>query len=342
MAELFGTTSKGEVCRLYQMKNQKGMEVLVSDYGATVVSLSVLDKQGRPVDVVLGYDSVRDYERGTLFFGGVIGRVANRIGKARFCLNGRSYHLTANDHGNTLHGGRDFTNQRKWETLEVQDQKVVFSLFSPNGDQGFPGAVELQVTYILTEENELRICYRGKCQDDTVLNLTNHSYFNLAGHASGTVEEQEVQILAQAYTRTDAQSIPTEEIVLVEGTPMDFRRKKKIGSEIGEDYEDLRLAGGYDHNYVLEGTGMRKAAWMYAPATGIGMEVYTDLPGMQFYTANYVEGERGKKGAVYEKRGGACFETQYFPDSVNQPDFETPLVRKGEVYGSATVYRFTS
>lgn len=342
MKESFGVTEKGEECGLYRMRNGTGMEVLVSDYGASVVRISVPDNKGRPVDVVLGYDSARDYERGTLFFGGVIGRVANRIGQAHFQLNGKTYRLTANDHGNTLHGGRDFTNQRKWETLEAQEQKVVFALFSPDGDQGFPGAVRLQVTYSLTEENELQIRYLGKAQADTILNLTNHSYFNLAGHDSGTVEDQEVQILAQAYTRTDGQSIPTGEIVPVEGTPMDFRRKKKIGSEIGEDYEDLKLAGGYDHNYVLDGTGMRKAALMHAPATGITMEVCTDLPGMQFYTANYVEGERGKNGAVYEKRGGACFETQYFPDSVNQSAFETPLAREGEVYESSTIYRFSS
>ena len=342
MAQLFGTTKKGEKSWIYRMKNQKGMEVLVSDYGASIVSLYVPDRQGHPVDVVLGYDSVEGYEQGTLFFGGVIGRVANRIGGARFLLNGNTYPLTANDHGNTLHGGRDFTNQRIWETLEAKEQEVTFSLVSPNGDQGFPGEVQIQVTYALTDDNELRIRYQGKAREDTVLNLTNHSYFNLAGHASGSVEDQEVQIQAQAFTRTDACSIPTGEFVPVDGTPMDFRRRKKIGKEIEEDYEALSLAGGYDHNYVLDGVGLRKVALMYAQETGIAMEVSTDLPGMQFYTANFVAGERGKEGAVYEQRSGACFETQYFPDSVNQHSFETPLVRGGEMYDTVTVYRFVS
>ncbi|EDS08735.1 aldose 1-epimerase [[Clostridium] scindens ATCC 35704] len=333
-------TSKGEEARLFTIQNDKGMEIKVSDYGATLVQVRVPDKEGRLLDVVLGYDDVQGYEAGNAFFGATIGRVANRIGNGEFRLGGRTYELTRNDGQNTLHGGRDFYNKRIWKTGETQEDHVEFLMDSPSGDQGFPGNVKISVTYTLTKDNEVKIHYRAVPDADTLMNLTNHSYFNLSGHASGTVLDQEVMLYADAYARADSQSIPTGEIVPVSGTPMDFRQLKPVGAEIEEAYEALEFGKGYDHNWVLNGNGYRKAAFMRSKESGIAMEVYTDLPGMQFYTANFVDHEKGKAGAVYNMRQAACFETQYFPDAVHKDHFEGPEVKAGEVYETTTAYRF--
>ena len=340
MTHSFGMTSKGEETRLFTIQNDKGMEIKVSDYGATLVQVRVPDKEGRLLDVVLGYDDVQGYEAGNAFFGATIGRVANRIGNGEFRLGGRTYELTRNDGQNTLHGGRDFYNKRIWKTGETQEDHVEFLMDSPSGDQGFPGNVKISVTYTLTKDNEVKIHYRAVPDADTLMNLTNHSYFNLSGHASGTVLDQEVMLYADAYARADSQSIPTGEIVPVSGTPMDFRQLKPVGAEIEEAYEALEFGKGYDHNWVLNGNGYRKAAFMRSKDSGIAMEVYTDLPGMQFYTANFVDHEKGKAGAVYNMRQAACFETQYFPDAVHKDHFEGPEVKAGEVYETTTAYRF--
>ena len=340
MTHSFGMTSKGEEARLFTIQNDKGMEIKVSDYGATLVQVRVPDKEGRLLDVVLGYDDVQGYEAGNAFFGATIGRVANRIGNGEFRLGGRTYELTRNDGQNTLHGGRDFYNKRIWKTGETQADHVEFLMDSPSGDQGFPGNVKISVTYTLTKDNEVKIHYRAVPDADTLMNLTNHSYFNLSGHASGTVLDQEVMLYADAYARADSQSIPTGEIVPVSGTPMDFRQLKPVGAEIEEAYEALEFGKGYDHNWVLNGNGYRKAAFMRSKESGIAMEVYTDLPGMQFYTANFVDHEKGKAGAVYNMRQAACFETQYFPDAVHKDHFEGPEVKAGEVYETTTAYRF--
>ena len=340
MTHSFGMTSKGEEARLFTIQNGKGMEIKVSDYGAALVQVRVPDKEGRLLDVVLGYDEVQGYEAGNAFFGATIGRVANRIGNGEFRLGGRTYELTRNDGQNTLHGGRDFYNKRIWKTGETQEDHVEFLMDSPSGDQGFPGNVKISVTYTLTKDNEVKIHYRAVPDADTLMNLTNHSYFNLSGHASGTVLDQEVMLYADAYARADSQSIPTGEIVPVSGTPMDFRQLKPVGAEIEEAYEALEFGKGYDHNWVLNGNGYRKAAFMRSKESGIAMEVYTDLPGMQFYTANFVDHEKGKAGAVYNMRQAACFETQYFPDAVHKDHFEGPEVKAGEVYETTTAYRF--
>lgn len=337
MTHSFGMTSKGEEARLFTIQNGKGMEIKVSDYGAALVQVRVPDKEGRLLDVVLGYDDVQGYEAGNAFFGATIGRVANRIGNGEFQLGGRTYELTRNDGQNTLHGGRDFYNKRIWKTGE---DHVEFLLDSPSGDQGFPGNVKISVTYTLTKDNEIKIQYRAVPDADTLINLTNHSYFNLSGHASGTVLAQEVMLDADAYARADSQSIPTGEIVPVSGTPMDFRQLKPIGAEIDEAYEALEFGKGYDHNWVLNKKGYRKAAFMRSKESGIAMEVYTDLPGLQFYTANFVDHEKGKEGAVYNMRQAACFETQYFPDAVHKDHFEGPEVKAGEIYETTTAYRF--
>ncbi len=336
----FGTTSKGEKAALYTLKNSNGMEAAVSDYGAVLVKVLVPDREGKLRDVVLGYDDVSGYEAGTLYFGETVGRVANRISGGSFELNGRTYGLTQNDGSNTLHGGRDYYGKRMWTAEEADDSHVTFMLRSTDGDQGFPGASDIRVTYTLTQENEVKIHYHAVPEADTLLNLTNHSYFNLSGHASGLALDQEVMINADAYTEADAQSIPTGNVIPVEGTPMDFRKAKTVGQEIESDYEALIFGQGYDHNWVLNGSGYRQAASMYSKKTGIEMKVYTDLPGMQFYTGNFIVEEAGKEGAVYKKRQAVCFESQYFPDAVHKERFAGPVVRAGEVYDTTTVYQF--
>jgi len=337
----FGTTTKGEHATLYTLKNKKGMEIAVSDYGAVLVKVLVPDRDGNLVDVVLGYDDVKGYEAGTLYFGATVGRVANRIGGGSFELNGKTYKLTQNDNQNTLHGGTEYYDKRMWKVEAADESHVSLVLHSPDGDQGFPGEMDIHVTYTLTEENEVKLHYHAVPDRDTLLNLTNHSYFNLSGHASGKVLDQEVIICGDAYTRADKESIPTGELVCVEGTPMDFRKGKPIGRDIESDYEALIYGQGYDHNWALDGRGSRQAAAMYSEQSGIEMKVYTDLPGIQFYTGNFIESERGKKGAVYRKRQAACFETQYFPDAVHKEAFEGPVVRAGEVYDTVTTYQFS-
>ena len=317
------------------------MKAVVSDFGAALLKLYVPDKNGKSQDVVLGYETLEDYENGGDSVGATVGRVANRIGTGAFELNGKKYELTKNDNGeNTLHGGTDFYNKRMWDVKEEDDTHVVFALVSPDGDQGFPGEVKIEVSYTITEENELKIHYHAIPDQDTLLNMTNHSYFNLSGHASGTAWNAKVWIDADAFTETDAELIPTGTVVPVEGTPMDFRKEKVVEKEIGADYTPLKLAGGYDHNWVLNGKGFRKAASAESEETGIKMEVYTDLPGMQFYSGNFLAGSKGKEGAVYEKGYGICFETQYFPDAIHKENFESPITKAGEVYDTTTVYKF--
>ena len=338
MKKEFGATKSGEKASCYVLKNSKGMEAVVSDFGASLLKLYVPDKDGKTQDVVLGYETLEDYENGGDSLGATVGRVANRIGMAEFELNGKKYELTKND--NTLHGGIDFYNKRMWDVKEEDDTHVVFALVSPDGDQGFPGEVKIEVSYTITEENELKIHYHAIPDQDTLLNMTNHSYFNLSGHASGTAWNAKVWIDADAFTETDAELIPTGTVVPVEGTPMDFRKEKVVEKEIGADYTPLKLAGGYDHNWVLNGKGFRKAASAESEETGIKMEVYTDLPGIQFYSGNFRAGSKGKEGAVYEKGYGICFETQYFPDAIHKENFESPITKAGEVYDTTTVYKF--
>lgn len=337
----FGRTKEGEKASLYYLKNKNDMEIAVSDYGATLVKVLIPDKNGEIQDVVLGYDTSEEYERANEHFGATVGRVANRIGGASFVLHGKEYRLFANVDGNSLHGGKDFYGKRVWKVEREEPQKITFFLHSPDGDQGYPGNLDIRVTYELTDRNGIKITYHGTTDQDTPVNLTNHSYFNLSGHASGTVLEQKVMIDGDGYTRADAQSITTGEILPVEGTPMDFRSYKAIGAEIDEDVEALRLGRGYDHNWVLNGTGLRRVAGMVSEKTGIRMEVYTDLPGMQFYTANYLKQQPGKEGAVYRKRDGACFETQYFPDAIHKEHFAGPVLKAGEAYDTTTIYQFS-
>lgn len=337
----FGTTGDGRKAWLYTMKNDAGTTVSVTDYGAALVNVIVKGKDGIPLDVVLGYDDAAGYERGEASIGATVGRSANRIGGAQIEIGGRTYDLEKNDNGNNLHSGLDYYNKRFWEVAENGDDHVTFLLHSPDGDQGYPGALDMYVTYSLDEDNMLTIHYAAVPDQDTVINMTNHSYFNLNGHDSGSVLEHTVMLEADAFTPADAESIPTGEIRPVEGTPMDFRTAKKLGAEIDADYEPLRFGAGYDHNWVLKNeNGFDKVAEVTADRSGIRMEVWTDLPGVQMYTANFLDNEPGKDGAVYGSRSAVCLETQYYPDAIHHENFPGPVCRRGEKYDTRTAYRF--
>lgn len=344
----FGKTKDGKVVKSYTLTNKNGMKAVFLDYGAVLTSLMVPDKKGVFRDVVLGYDSLAGYENTTTYIGAFVGRNANRLGDGRFVIDEKEYFLEKNDGGkNNLHSGKTGYNKVLYEaetTEEDGEYMVEFSRLSPNGEQGFPGNLDVSVTYTLTDENELIIEYLAVPDADTIVNLTNHSYFNLAGHKSGSTLNQKVYIYADSFTPADANMIPTGEIRSVEGTPMDFREGKQIGQDIEADYEPLVLAGGYDHNYILRevaADAVELSARAEDETLGIGMEVYTNCPGMQFYTGNFLIGEKGgKDGMVYEKHGGFCFETQAYPDAPNKPEFPATVVRAGEEFDSTTVYRF--
>lgn len=337
----FGTTKAGDAVTLYALTNKNGMKAEFIDYGANIVSLYVPDKNGKLDDIVLGFDDVAGYEVNGCFFGSFIGRHGNRIGGAQFTLNGVTYELEKNDGANNLHGGTPGYNKVMYQT-ETTENSVTFSRTSPDMEQGYPGNLDIAVTYELTDGNELKITYRAASDKDTLCNVTNHSYFNLKGHDGGEITDHEVWIQANGFTETSDDLIPNGTIVDVTGTPMDFRTKKAIGDDIEADYKPLVIAGGYDHNYVLDKKSgvMEKVAELSEETTGRTMEVYTDLPGMQLYTGNFIEKEDGKNGTTYTKRTGVCFETQFFPNSVNVPSFESCVLKAGETFTSTTIYRF--
>lgn len=311
-------------------------------YGGAVRSLIVPDRDGNPVDVVLGFDTLEDYRAQDKYIGALVGRYANRIGGAKFTLNGAEYPLFANDGPNSLHGGQAGFDKRVWTVEELGGSTATLSLVSPDMEEGYPGRLEVRVTYTLSEGG-LAISYRARSDRDTVCNLTNHSYFNLSGHDSGSVEGQYIKLNASRYTPTGPGSIPTGEIAPVEDTPMDLRTAQPIGARIGEPFDQLAMAGGYDHNWVIDkhvGT-IWKAAAAWSPDTGIAMDTATTLPGVQFYAGNFLGGcPRGKGGAVYGDRCGFCLETQFFPDTPNKPGFPSCVLRAGEEYHSITVYSF--
>ena len=345
MVQKFGTLQDGTEVSLITIENKNGMRLSMTDYGARIVSLLVPDRDGQMRDVMLGYDNAADYEADGNAFGGTLGRVGNRIAGASFTLDGQTYTLDANDGKQCLHGGFHGYHQRMWR-YEVREDEcaIAFSLHSPHKDQGFPGALDVIVTYSLDEENALHIRYFAISDEATLINMTNHAYFNLNGHDRGDIEDQEVQIQAQFFTEINEQVYPNGNIVSVKGTPMDFLTQHKIGDKIEEKYVQLERAGGYDHNYVLdEYTGeIREVGRAYAPKTGIEMTISTDQPGMQFYTANFIaEGTKGKNGAVYGKRAAYCFETQGFPDAVHYTHFPDVVYEAGEPYDTETIYKFT-
>ncbi len=342
----FGTypdknASKREIF-LYTLSNKNGMKVSVSNLGAAVVKMTVPDRAGNFADVVLGFDKGEDYLKNPSFFGVVIGPNANRIGNASFSIDGRAYQLDVNDGVNNLHSHKENGyHKRLWQAFPEEDG-VRLELADVDGGMGFPGNKKICVEYSLSRDNELRIHYHGISDKKTLLNLTNHSYFNLDGHDSGRIEEHELWIGASCYTPADGGSIPYGTIAPVKGTPMDFTAAKKIGKEINADFEQLKFAGGYDHNWVIDGWDgrLRHCATVKAPESGRVMKVYTTLPGVQFYAGNFIEDQTGKGGAAYGFRGGLCLETQYFPDSVNKQQFPAAIFGEGREYDSVTVYRF--
>lgn len=339
MVKEFGKIREGEIANIFTLRNKQGMEIDVTNYGASLVSVRV-PKDNKIYDVVLGYDDVTGYENAGTYFGATVGRNANRIGNASFELNGIKYQLDKNDNDNNLHSGYDYYNKRLWNTNEVDEHNISFYIVSEHGDQGYPGEVLIEVMYELTDSNEISIHYYCKAKDDTIVNLTNHSYFNLNGHNSGTILNHKMWIDSDSYTPTDKYLIPTGEIVSVENTPMDFRIEKEVGQDINEDYDALKIATGYDHNYVLKGEGYRKVASIVADQSKITMEVYTDTPGLQVYSGNFLDNEPGKDNSIYQRQSGICFETQYFPDAINHDNFKSPIVKKGDIMSSVTTYKF--
>ena len=332
---------------VYTLANTHGVEVRVATYGGIIASLLAPDRDGRIADVVLGCDWVDGYVRGTPYFGAIVGRYANRIANARFTLDGATYQLAANNGPNHLHGGIVGFDKAIWraDPFGTADAVgVTLRHTSPDGDEGYPGTLNVRVTYTLTEQSELAVDYHATTDTATPINLTQHSYFNLAGAGSGDVLGHELQIAADAITPVDETLIPTGEIRPVLGGPFDFRTPRAIGAHIDDDEEQLRLGHGYDHNFVLRAGGgggvLVHAARVVEPASGRTLDVHTTEPGMQLYTANFLDGVRGKEGMTYGRRGALCLETQHYPDSPNRPAFPSCIVRPGDEYRSRTVFTF--
>jgi aldose 1-epimerase len=347
--EPFGATDRGETVSVYTLKNARGTEVRALDYGGIILSLRVGDRNGRFDDVVLGYDSLKDYVRASPYFGAIIGRYGNRIARGRFTLDGRTYTLAKNNGPNHLHGGLRGFDKVVWdvESFESPDGVgLVMRYTSPDGEEGYPGTLRATVTYTLTARNELIFDYHATTDRATPVNLTQHSYFNLAGDGQGDILGHVVTLNADHFTPVDSTLIPTGEIRSVTGTPFDFRTPTPIGARIAQDDEQLRYGRGYDHNVVLnkggDGGGQTVAARVYEPTSGRLMEIYTTEPGLQFYSGNFLDGSlRGKKGVVYKHRYGFAMETQHFPDTPNKPAFPSAILRPGEEYRSRTIYAFS-
>ena len=337
MKRPFGILPCGKEASLYTISGGK-LTACISDFGATLVKLYVPDGDGNMADVVLGFDDANEYAASTTYFGATVGRNANRVKDGSFMLGGKKIQMPINDGSNNLHSGPDGYSFRIWQVEHLEKHSITFRLESPDGDQGMPGNATIRVTYTLEAPATVRIRYDAICDKDTVFNLTNHSYFNLAGHDKP--EKAMSQILsmpARFFTPDDAQSIPTGEKRSVEGTPMDFRTPKPIGRDLGEDYDALKLQGGYDHNWEVF---TDPCAILSDPESGRTMAVSTDRPGIQFYSGNFLEGETGKDGVSYIYRGGIALETQYYPDSVNHPEWAQPITPAGTPYHSETCYRF--
>lgn len=348
MKTSFGSTPDGKEIFLYTLKNARGMEVTITTYGGIVVTLRVPDRHGVAGDVVLGYDSLSSYIAANPYFGALIGRYGNRIGKARFSLNGAEYVLPANDGPNHLHGGLKGFDKVVWSVDEqgsVPGAVLALRYVSKDGEEGYPGTLTARVVYTLTADNELKIDYEASTDKPTVVNLTHHSYFNLAGAGRGDILGHELQIHADRFTPIDNGLIPTGEVRSVADTPMDFRTPVSIGARINESYDQLQFGRGYDHNWVLQrtGEGLQPAARVYEPSTGRVMEVLTSEPGLQFYSGNFLDGKSvGKGGIPYAFRTGFCLETQHFPDSPNKAGFPSTTLKPGQRYTSVTIYRFST
>ena len=343
----WGKTADGKAVEIYTLKNSKGAETRIINYGGTVVSLKVPDRNGKFADVVLGYDSIGDYEKNQSYIGALIGRYANRIGKGRFALDGKEYVLAKNNGENHLHGGLKGFDKVVWRAKSSVDKagaNLELNYLSKDGDEGYPGNLTVKVVYSLTENSELKVVYSAVTDKSTVVSLTQHAYFNLAGAGAGDILNHQLTLYADRFTPTDDGSIPTGELRSVKGTPLDFTTATAIGARINQPDEQLKFGNGYDHNWVLNKSdnSLGLAATVYEPTSGRVMEVYTTERGLQFYAGNYLDGAiRGKAGKNYPRRSGFCLEAQNFPDSPNKPNFPSPVLKPGETYSQTTIYKFS-
>ncbi len=345
----FGTLDDGRAVRIYTLTNKSGASVAIMNLGATIVSLRVPDRAGKLDDVTLGFDQPAPYLTQSPYFGAVVGRYANRIKQGQFSLDGHSYKLAINNGPNALHGGLVGFDKRMWQaktSVSAKAATVTMTLLSRDGDEGYPGQLAVVVTYSFDDANRLTVSYQAKTTKPTVINLSQHSYFNLNGQASGAITDHELTLNASHYTPVDQNLIPTGEIAPVAGTPMDFRSPKAIGRDIALQDQQLLFGLGYDHNWVLDKSGARGlqlAASVYAPATGRALIIRTDQPGIQFYSGNFLDGKvKGKGGVSYQHRAGFCLETQHYPDSPNQPGFPSTVLRPGTTYRTTTVFEFSA
>jgi aldose 1-epimerase len=341
----FGKTEKGEAVSLYTLRNRNGVEIAITNYGARVVTLKTPDAKGRLADISLGFDTLKGYEGPNPYFGAVVGRYGNRIAKGKFTLDGKEYTLAKNNGENSLHGGLVGFDRVIWSGRTEESNgahKAILSYTSKDGEEGYPGNLSVTVTYSLSDNDDIQIDYHATTDKATVLNVTNHTYFNLAGQGNGDILGQVMQLNADRFTPVDSGLIPTGELKDVTGTPFDFRKPTVIGSRINDKDEQLKLGKGYDHNFVLNrsANGLVMAARAVDPASGRVLEVWTTEPGVQFYTGNFLDGSvTGKNATNYAQRTGFCLETQHYPDSPNHPDFPTTVLKPGEEYKSTTVWK---
>jgi aldose 1-epimerase len=337
--ETFGTTPDGKKVELYTLTNTNDLTAKITNYGGIITSLQTPDRNGKFADIVLGYDTLAEYIKDSPYFGALIGRYGNRIAKGKFTLNGIEYTLATNNGPNHLHGGIKGFDKVVWDAKPMKTKDGValeLTYLSKDGEEGYPGNLDCKVTYTLNNKDELRIYYEATTDKPTIINLTNHSYFNLAGYNSGDILGQVLMLNADSYTPVDDTLIPTSEIALVKDTPMDFTKPMPIGSRIAQ------VKGGYDHNYALSSKSSLKvvSASVYEPKTGRVMEIFTTEPGIQFYTSNFLDGSLKGKGAVYNKHAGFCLETQHFPDSPNKPNFPSVVLEPGKKYTHLTIHKF--
>ena len=341
--EPFGKMPDGQAVERFTLTNANGVELKAISYGGIITSLRVPDRNGKLDDVVLGFDELEGYLKDHPFFGAIIGRYGNRIGNARFTLEGKTYTLAANNNGQSLHGGVKGFDKVLWTVEPIGNNGLAFTRTSPDGEEGYPGNLRTRVTYTLTDKNELIVEYHATTDKATPVNLTQHSYFNLAGQASGDILGHELMINADRYTPVNDKLIPTGELAPVAGTPFDFRKPTAIGARINDAHPQLKAGLGYDHNWVLnrKGTGLELAARVREPKTGRTLDITTTEPGIQFYAGNFLDGKlTGKGGAAYRHRTGFCLETQHYPDSPNQPKFPSTTLKPGQEYRTRTVFTF--
>ena len=344
--ERFGVRD-GRPVILYKIKNAHGVEVHAMNYGGIIQSIRVPDRKGQFADIVLGHETAEGYMPNPPYIGAIVGRYANRIANGTFTLDGKAYNLPRNDGPNTLHGGTTRTFDKViWESRPLKDKNgVLFEYLSKDGEEGFPGNLKVTVTYTLTDSNELVVDYSATTDKATPINVSQHSYFNLKGEGNGDILDHEILINADKFTPVDKNLIPTGELRAVKDTPFDFTKSTKIGARIEDQYEQMVLGHGYDHNFVLQrkGPGLSLAARVYEPSTGRTLEVSTTQPAVQFYTGNFLDGTvTGKEGHVYKRRYGFCLETQHYPDSPNHPDFPTTILKPGEKFHQTTVFKFSA